>query len=80
MKTHAELITDIQAELGESSSSTIDLLDDLASAESADTIESIKQHLLEARATAESIMQNITDQLARIRDARITAHLDRLHN
>lgn len=33
MKTHAELITDIQAELGESSSSTIDLLDDLASAE-----------------------------------------------
>lgn len=64
--TNAELIEDIQAEIGESSSEAMELIGHLTSAESCETAEDLRQNLLEARQAAKVILSNINDQLARL--------------
>lgn len=66
MLTKAELITDIQAEIGESSAESVDLTGHLTSAESCETHEDLLQNLLEAKQAAEAILSNINDQLSRL--------------
>lgn len=61
-----ELIEDIQAEIGEASSEAMDLIGHLTDAESCETMEDLKQNLLEARKTAQTILQHINDELARL--------------
>ena len=66
MKTTQEQIEEIQAEIGESSAESVDLTAHLTSAESCETLEDLKQNLLEARNTALSILSNINDQINRM--------------
>jgi len=66
MLTNAELLNDIQAEIGESSSECVELLGDLTSVESCDTLLDLRISLLKAKLAAMTIIQNINDQLARM--------------
>ena len=66
MLTKQELITDIQAEIGEASAESVDLTDYLTSVESCETAETMKGHLLEAKQAAESILNMINDSLGRL--------------
>ena len=64
--TTQELIEDIQAEIGESSSAAVDLIGHLTSAESCETLEDLKQNILEAKGVALLILSNLNDQLRRM--------------
>lgn len=64
--TTAELIEDIQAEIGESSSASVDLTGHLTSAESCETLEDLKQNILEAKGAVLLILSGLNDQLSRI--------------
>lgn len=61
-----ELIEDIQAEIGEASTESVDLTANLSDAESCETMEDLKANLLEARKAAQTIISQINDQLARL--------------
>lgn len=61
-----ELIEDIQAEIGEASSESVDLTANLTDVESCETMEDLKANLLEARKAAQTIISQINDQLARL--------------
>lgn len=61
-----ELMEDIQAEIGEASSESVDLTANLTDAESCETMEDLKANLLEARKAAQTIISQINDQLARL--------------
>jgi len=65
-KTAQELIDDIQAEIGECSSESMDLTGHLTSAESCETLEDLKQNILEAKGVALLILSNLNDQLSRL--------------
>ena len=65
LTAHEEL-ADIQAEIGESSADSLNLIGHLTSAESCDRKEDLIQHLLEARYQAEMILANLIDQLSRL--------------
>ena len=67
MLTTTELITDIQGEVGECSSASLDLIGHLTSAESCETAEELKQHILEAKGVALLILSNLNDQLSRLK-------------
>lgn len=67
MLTKAELIEDIQAEIGESSSESVDLTTYLSDAESCETEEDIKANLEAAREACKAILSNINDQLGRLK-------------
>jgi uncharacterized protein YjgD (DUF1641 family) len=64
--TAAELMEDIQAEIGESSAEAADLMQYLTDAESCETPVDLFENLTNAKATAEAILSNIKEQLARI--------------
>ena len=64
--TQAELMEDIQAEIGEASSEAVDLIGNLTDVESCETMEDLKANLLEARKAAQTIISQINDQLARL--------------
>lgn len=70
MLTKAELITDIQAEIGEASAESVDLTDYLSVVESCDDERMVKGHLLEAKQAAESILNMINDSLGRLEEHR----------
>jgi uncharacterized phage infection (PIP) family protein YhgE len=61
-----ELMEDIQAEIGEASSESVDLTANLTDVESCETMEDLKANLLEARKAAQTIISQINDQLARL--------------
>jgi hypothetical protein len=65
--TDAELIEDIQAEIGEASSESVDLTAYLSDAESCETLEDVKANLEAAKHAAKAILAQINDQLARIK-------------
>ena len=66
MLTTAELITDIQGEVGECSSVSLELIGHLTSAESCETAEELKENILEAKGIALLILSNLNDQLSRL--------------
>lgn len=66
MITRAELIEDIQSEIGEASDEARELLDHLTSVESCETEVDIKANLEYALESAKSILSDIKDQLARL--------------
>jgi hypothetical protein len=66
MLTPQELLNDVQAETGESSTEAMDLLGALALAESVDSVDELKHHLFMARNLANTILANLNDQLARL--------------
>lgn len=61
-----EMIEDIQAEIGECSSASLDLIGHLTSAESCETSEDLKQNILEAKGVLLLILTNLNDQLSRL--------------
>lgn len=65
--TNAELMEDIQAEIGESSSESVDLTAYLSDAESCETADDLLANLLAAKQSAETILSNVKDQIARIK-------------
>lgn len=65
-KTIAELVEDIQAEIGESSAESVDLTAYLSDAESCETLLDVRENLKAAEMAAQAILDNIRDQLARI--------------
>jgi len=65
--TNAELMEDIQAEIGESSSESVDLTAYLSDAESCETAVDLLENLLAAKLSAETILSNVKDQIARIK-------------
>ena len=67
MLTTNELITDIQTEVGECSSASLDLIGHLTTAESCEDIDTLKTSILEAKGVALLILSNLNDQLYRIR-------------
>ena len=71
--TKQELIDDIQAETGEATVESMELTGHLVSAESCETIDDLKANLLEARKSAETILMQINDQLARLTDTQTPA-------
>lgn len=66
MLTNAELIADIQAEIGETSSESVELTGHLTSAESCETLDDLKFHLLLAKQSALTILTHLNDELDRI--------------
>lgn len=66
MLTKDELTTSIQTEIGDTALASVTLTDNLTSAESADRLEDVQEHLLRARYNAQMILSQINDQLARI--------------
>lgn len=64
--TQKELMEDVQAEIGEASSEAMDLIGNLTDVESCETMQDLKANLLEARQAAQTIIQHINDQLARL--------------
>lgn len=66
--TPAELMEDIQAEIGESSAESVDLTAYLTDVESCETMEDLEQNLLTAKQAAETILVNIKDQIARLKN------------
>lgn len=66
-KTIAELVEDIQAEIGESSAESVDLTTYLSDAESCETLEDLRENLKAAEIAARVILDNVRDQLARIK-------------
>ena len=72
MLTTNELITDIQTEVGECSSASLDLIGHLTTAESCcwfcEDIDALKTSILEAKGVALLILSNLNDQLYRIRN------------
>lgn len=64
--SQAELMQDIQAEIGESSAESVNITGYLTDCESCETMEELKMHLLDAQAAALSILGNIQDQIARL--------------
>lgn len=66
MLTKQELIEDIQAEIGEVSSESVDLTGYLSDAESCETLEDVKANLEAAREAAKVILSHINDELSRI--------------
>jgi hypothetical protein len=64
--TQNELMEDVQAEIGEASSEAMDLIANLTDVESCETMQDLKANLLEARQAAQTIIQHINDQLARL--------------
>lgn len=66
-KTIEELVEDIQAEIGESSSESVDLTAYLSDAESCETLEDLRENLKAAEIAAQVILDNVRDQLARIK-------------
>jgi hypothetical protein len=65
--TTKELVEDIQAEVGESSSHAMELIGHLTSAESCETPEDLKQNILEAKGITLLILSGLNDQLSRLR-------------
>lgn len=61
-----ELMEDVQAVIGEASSEAMDLIGNLTDVESCETMQDLKANLLEARQAAQTIIQHINDQLARL--------------
>lgn len=66
-KTIAELVEDIQAEIGESSAESVDLTAYLSDAESCETLEDLRENLKAAEIAARVILDDVRDQLARIK-------------
>lgn len=66
-KTIEELVEDIQAEIGEASSESVDLTAYLSDAESCETLQDLRENLKAAEIAAQVILDNVRDQLCRIK-------------